>query len=563
VFDIGAHTLLQGGSPTTCEFSVKSVDGCVSSCTGRPHNSDTKGKDYKDYKDMVQCLEKQCFIQLGACAKDSQCNECLSDDMESSCHSIPAFRAVVDCGVCRCTEQKDSDFCESKGPNIVDPSEKKGSVVACTPGETMAGGEALMDFEECADFSTLNVLVSDFNQNSFGDLDTFESCAHKYHDNDNHDGKTALECLQFLIDAKDGKAPDEKDNKVNTEAVKHLANSIYTDAEKFCECAKKASEDCPLCPSFKHFKTLLYEGLDACMSLDQIDCASWQEFAKPCQDNVQSKFGSIDLGNSEQCKYIKSGCGEIGPFPAFRRLDCKDEVTADEWEFHNTIHDQCSDAPTPTAPVPVPTAPTPTAPAPTPYRPDSQPSPVEPYRPDIAPADPPAPYQPDSSKPAGNETGKSRHIFRKSVLATLFIGLAYLVVKFRHRLPPLPNLNFRNYRRMQRNFGSEDMYHGLALDESTTFQPASLPPPPDAMGAQFQQQGMMGSGQCMQQAGMNGSQYPQQQMMGSVQQYAQPAQGYVQPQMQQPQQMMGAPQPQMQQPNQYMPQQPNQGHYVG
>jgi hypothetical protein len=101
--------------------------------------------------------------------------------------------------------------------------------------------------------------------------------------------------------------PTVKDNSdAPKEAISALAKDLYQNAEVFCSCAKNASEQCPLCPSFKSFKTLLFESLDACQALDEIDCDAWSEFWKPCKDNLESEFSKSDFKSKEQCKETKA-----------------------------------------------------------------------------------------------------------------------------------------------------------------------------------------------------------------------------------------------------------------
>ena len=158
-----------------------------------------------------------------------------------------------------------------------------------------------MDFSKCSNMDQMSELVTKFDNENFGALDSFETCAHSFADDENHGGHTALGCLKILHNAITN--PIVKDNPdAPKEAIMALAEHIYTDGENFCDCAKKSSEDCPLCPSFMNFKTLLYEAMDACKALDEIDCDSWNEYWRPCQDNLNEKFGKTDFSTHEQCK---------------------------------------------------------------------------------------------------------------------------------------------------------------------------------------------------------------------------------------------------------------------
>lgn len=121
---------------------------------------------------------------------------------------------------------------------------------------------------------------------------------------ENHGGHTALGCMQILVNAMNSNLGDDDAAKEdNAESIAALADLLYHQAGTFCDCAAKASDSCPLCSSFVHVKTLLYESLDACQSLDEIDCDAWMEFHAPCKDKILSKFGSVDFNSDEQCKF--------------------------------------------------------------------------------------------------------------------------------------------------------------------------------------------------------------------------------------------------------------------
>jgi hypothetical protein len=172
---------------------------------------------------------------------------------------------------------------------------------ACTPKETMAGSKAVIAFSKCANVDELGSMITDFDQNNFGQLDAFETCAHSFTDEDNHGGHTALGCMKILHNAMTN--PIVKDNSdAPKEAISALATDLYQNAESFCSCANSASAQCPLCPSFMSFKTLLFESLDACQALDEIDCDAWSEFWKPCKDNLESEFSKSNFKSKDQCK---------------------------------------------------------------------------------------------------------------------------------------------------------------------------------------------------------------------------------------------------------------------
>jgi len=277
-----------------------------------------------------------------------------------------------------------------------------------------------------------------------------------------------------------------------------LASLLYNNAEEFCQCAKDSSEKAPLCPSFFQFKTLLYESLDACHSLDEIDCDAWNEFYMPCKLNIVDQYTKVSWGE-EQCDFVKKGCGTSGPFPAFRKLDCDREVPKPAWDFYEQYASSClkgdngiAPKPSPSVPVPSPSQPvapsTPTEPVPTPTnvtpKDNTNPSDADgsgvfsptqkPYIPSDGPKKPYSPSDASSGSSSSSKKPKKRHFFRNFFLFCCLAGVGYYLYKRR-----TDSFNFIQYRRM-RNFdydaGESEMYGNL--NSSTTFEPPSLPPPP-------------------------------------------------------------------------------------
>jgi len=486
----GSPSIAGGGAPGNCEFSVAG-EVCSKTCDDTKPNVDpSKDKDYKEFKDLSSCIEKKCVVQLGACDKISDCQKCFADDAPDYCYGIDEFVAIIDCTMCSCTEKTGSEFCTNKSApgKVMPPPAPKGntknSLKQCTPKETQYGTSAIMDFSSCVDLDSVSLLITDFDQNNFGQLDSFESCAHSYRDEDNHGGRTALSCMQILKNAMINPTVDDKKDAPK-EAISALAGNLYDHAGTFCDCSKKASDACPLCPSFTNFKTILYESIDACQSLDVIDCDSWNEFWTPCKNNLQSEFGTSEFTDKEQCIFVKNDCGGAGPFPAFRRLDCEEEIPEEGWDFYKLFSKKClkgSDgvaptehpSPTSSAPKAIPVKPklAPTlAPVPTPTDPGERPTP-KPY----IPADDDAqPYLPSSDV---EKTNKLRWFRRFLVLSTI-VGIGYYSQKKRN-----DGFDFTRYRRRgfqygmvnSNGVGESEMYGNL--NSSTTFEPPTLPPTP-------------------------------------------------------------------------------------
>ena len=217
---------------------------------------------------------------------------------------------------------------------------------------------------------------------------------------------------------------------------------------------------------------------------------------------------------NSQGTFVHDGCGGAGPFPAFRRLDCEDEIPKPSWDFYNEYARAClknqptpssggDDTPkvSPTKPptgTKAPTTPQPTRattprPTPKPYIPSgggSSPSgpssPSEPSGGSSKPYYPPGGADDDdstsSSSSYSSSGGKKKHHFRNFFLVCLIGGVGFYYYKRRtdafsfgrHR-------NTRNYAG-----GGSEMYSapysGLTMDSgSGAFQPPSLPPTPSAI----------------------------------------------------------------------------------
>ena len=479
----GSPTVASGGGAIQCDFPV-SGGTCTNTCQGKNNKDPSVDPEYKDFKDMYHCIDEKCAIQSEHCHEDPACIKCVEDDIPDSCYSINSFTAVTDCTICKCSGLKDNAFCEKKSfpDDGVVPDAKKDSAPAkpCSPHETSEGGAAVIKFSQCMkDFDETSMLLTDFDQNHFGGLDDFEACAHSYNNRPDHGDKKALDCVQILVDTM---VPvDNAPNK----AVAKLAKLLYNDGETFCNCAKTASDDAPLCPSFYNFKTLLYESLDACRALDEIDCDAWGLFHEGCSSKFTAKFGSLDVTSRDHCAYLEGGCDGVGPFPSFRRLDCASEVSVEAWDFYDKYASYCLGNG-----VVQPTAATPTTRAPAPSQPTKHPTTNNAVNPSLIK---PTAYVPafdddddDNVRPSYSPPDeKKSHWFRNLFLLALFGGIGFVIYKRR-----ADGFNFVRYRRVSMfggggggyaGGGDADMYSGFALEGSTTFEPPSLPPTPMSM----------------------------------------------------------------------------------
>mmetsp|Transcript_16969 Transcript_16969/g.28184 ORF Transcript_16969/g.28184 Transcript_16969/m.28184 type:complete len:884 (-) Transcript_16969:93-2744(-) len=511
----GTKALADGGAPMDCTFSVAGTL-CPRTCTGKPNVDPTKDPDYKTYKELYTCIQEKCLIQVGTCLGDESCAPCFAQEAPEYCFANDNFNAVIDCGLCQCTDNY-ADFCTSKqsGPGAVIPApDQHNTPVQCSAAETLMGSTAVMQFAKCSNFDQVGMMVTDFDENNFGALDQFEACAHSFANEPDKGGHTAMFCMSILADAMTipTDEDDNNDSGAPKEAIAALAGLLYHNAESFCECTSKASADCPLCPSFMRFKTLLYESLDACKALDEIDCDAWHEFYPKCKVNLEQVYPTIDFRNPSQCDFVKDGCGEASPFPAFRKLDCGREISKTEWDFYTLYAKSCLQGEDgippsqPPSPAVVPTQPLPTGgPPPPPSSPTATPPPTSvPIMPhdNMKPSDDdqPKPYSPSddddtSSKEYPSSGGKKKKTgtshFWRNILILGAVGCgAYFYYKRNN-----DSFSFVRYRNAPRNFGQEsEMMMGggagpLTMADSGNFEPPSLPPPPSAMMPQQQQMG--------------------------------------------------------------------------
>jgi len=502
----GARALADGASPMDCIFSVAGdVDSCSKTCSGTSNADRSQDNDFKTYADLKPCIEEKCLIQNKGCEGDDSCKSCLTDKPSEFCFAKENFNALIGCTMCQCTNDKFKDFCASKSAvTPVTPPKKDqqpGGVKECTAVETLSGSNALMTFAGCSNFDEVGMMVTDFDTNNFGDLDTFEACAHSYNNDASRGGRTAMGCMQILYDSMNSGDKDDDDD-INTspnDAIAALARSVYDDGRNFCDCASKSSDECPLCNNFIHLKTLLYEALDACKALDEIDCAAWAEFHPKCKTNLKDEFENVDFKQKTQCDYVKDNCGDAGPLPALRRkFDCVGEIPKASSDFYNMYKDGClgdDDADTtPATPAPTP----PTAPN------ESSTTPV----PTQKPTEAKKPYIPEGGKPSkqyvpsdddeeeekteskSSEIVETSHFWRNILIMGLLGGSIYVYYKRNNDA-----FSFSQYGRAPRNYGVDGntLYSGLSMDGgASNFEPPSLPGPPPAMNNQYHQQQHMG-----------------------------------------------------------------------
>mmetsp|Transcript_39466 Transcript_39466/g.72297 ORF Transcript_39466/g.72297 Transcript_39466/m.72297 type:complete len:963 (+) Transcript_39466:182-3070(+) len=536
----GAPVLAAGGSPSDCTVPLGGApDDCPKTCDAARPDTKIDDPNYKSYKEMEGCIEQKCLIQVGNCAQDTSCSECMQESSPDYCFANENFNVLIDCSMCSCTENR-PQYCDAKSSGAaasstsgssaathegnVKPATGSGSATAgsatggmavCGPEQTLKGTSSLVKFSQCADIDQLMAMVTEFDNDNFGMLDLFEECAHTYDSEPMHGGKNALDCMKILHnlimvgDEEDGgtfSATPAKNAKGETlsenisKAISTLAHHLYHDAEEFCGCASDTNKETPMCSSFMNFKTLLYEAVDACKSLDAIDCAAWEEFYTPCKKNLVQMYDKVDFGSSDQCNYVKTSCGGAGPFPAFRRLDCGGEIAKPAWDFHTMYERGCLGAssyssssnvdPTPSAPTPsTPSSPSGTSPSSSttekkqynPYNANGASDEKKPYSPTYSSSDP----EPDSDSTSKSEHKKKKHhFFRNTFFLMVLASVGYITYKKRRE-----NFDYNRFRQLReaRNYaggmnsgGGVGEYTGVSLSDSCSFEPPTLPPTPSA-----------------------------------------------------------------------------------
>jgi hypothetical protein len=427
---------------------------------------------------------------------------------------MPIKKVLIDCSMCTCSETRPA-YCDAKSASdggssaashagmlkpkkAAAPAETGGTSV-CSPEQTMKGTNSLVHFSECAEVDQLMAMVTDFDNDNFGSLDLFEECAHAYDEQPQHGGKSALDCMKILHnlildeDAENAIKPatnakGEALPENLSKAISSLANSLYRNAEAFCECSANANKETPMCSSFVNFKTLLYEAVDACKSLDAIDCAAWEEFYAPCKKNLLQMYDKVDFDNHDQCTYVENLCGGAGPFPAFRRLDCGGEIAKPAWDFHTMYERGClkkssipngnPSVPNSPAVQPVPPVAPKTAPEKKQYQPSSGSDEKKPY------------YSSPDPDPAPNATPsktRTHHFFGYTFILIVLLSGGYIWNKKRRE--NFDYMRFRQLREARNHAGgfntgfgasSGGDYAGLSMAESCSFEPPSLPPMPSA-----------------------------------------------------------------------------------
>jgi hypothetical protein len=165
-----APAIAGGAAPMSCDFGILGFDSttCPATCSGRPNVNPADDAEYKEFKDLTICIHDSCPIQVGICENDSICTSCFQDAPQEYCYSIDAFNNLVDCTLCQCTDNKGSDFCQSKlNPGVIpitptdnqDQQGHSGGSTPCSPAQVVKGGDAVIKFGSCTDFDKIGMMV--------------------------------------------------------------------------------------------------------------------------------------------------------------------------------------------------------------------------------------------------------------------------------------------------------------------------------------------------------------------------------------------------------------------
>lgn len=387
--------------------------------------------------DQVQCMLSHCAIQYADCAADIvNCLPCLSDYTQSYCPTNAKFEALTRCEQCHCVEGMESS-CEGGGGG------GGGGTPSCGPEEIGVGGMGFLDWQTCTGIGNANNMITDWDENNFGALDSFETCSHAYADQANHGGRTAEQCMQILADAAGSKADD---------VVTDIARQLYWKPGKMCECSATAWAEVPTCNTFSRFKVLVHETLDACTSLDQIDCDAWKDFSDACERNLKAVFGNVDFYKQKQCDYVKDGCGGSGAFPAFRKLDCGGEIPKKNWDMWNAYSTGCALAVATDDDI------------------DVAPPDPEPPKPEPNPPSPgPEPDSGGAKKHGGSAAGPVI-----GVLAALSLVVGGAVLYKRRRDGDALSSAYRYRPQRNESLGDSEMFAGMNVNMGS-FKPPSVP----------------------------------------------------------------------------------------
>lgn len=340
-----------------CTFSILNISNynnnnfCQNTCIGQqiiPTNHDKNNNDfnsndlrYQTRQSMLQCIEKECSIQVTECTNNTVCSNCYQDKIQNSCYTNDIFISLSDCTLCKCSEHNNIPYCATK---IIDEFTNNGVInkpIICSSKEKILGNDAIIKYStKCTNFTNMDIFLTQFDTKHFGLLNQFELCVYNYEKYNKYNNVSAYDCMYLLIDAITN--INDHDEKDPVYVINKIASSLYNNGKEFCDCTEIVYTETPSCPTFINFNTLIVESLDACDSLDAIECDAWSEFLLLCYPNVHKQFNNvINFTSKEQCMYVQNDCGNIGPLPSYRKSDCNYYIDVSIRHFYNDYINNC------------------------------------------------------------------------------------------------------------------------------------------------------------------------------------------------------------------------------
>jgi hypothetical protein len=76
----GSPPVASGGGSMSCEFGVAG-GSCNNTCTGASNHAPGQNPQYRDFKNMVNCIEEKCMLQVSACNSDQACANCYAEEI--------------------------------------------------------------------------------------------------------------------------------------------------------------------------------------------------------------------------------------------------------------------------------------------------------------------------------------------------------------------------------------------------------------------------------------------------------------------------------------------------
>lgn len=94
----GAPALGAGGSPTDCTLPIGGDKAdCPNTCNKERPDTKINDPNYRTYKDMLNCINEKCLIQVGNCENDVSCKGCMAAEIPQYCFANDNFSVSNSC----------------------------------------------------------------------------------------------------------------------------------------------------------------------------------------------------------------------------------------------------------------------------------------------------------------------------------------------------------------------------------------------------------------------------------------------------------------------------------